>query len=50
MSIWAKIAKYGGSTLKGIGNYAKQGLKSAGNSPCQRERILRRQRTVLAKE
>lgn len=27
MSIWAKIAKYGGSALKGAGSVAKQGLK-----------------------
>ena len=32
MSIWAKIAKYGGSALKGAGSVAKQGLKSASNT------------------
>lgn len=41
MSIWAKIAKYGGSTLKGIGNYAKQGLKSAGNATVHPTQALR---------
>lgn len=32
MSIWAKIAKYGDSALKGAGSVAKQGLKSASNT------------------
>ena len=41
MSIWAKIAKYGGSTLKGIGSYAKQGLKSAGNATIHPTQALR---------
>ena len=41
MSIWAKIAKYGGSTLKGIGSYAKQGLKSAGNATVHPTQALR---------
>ena len=41
MSIWAKIAKYGGSTLKGMGSYAKQGLKSAGNATIHPTQALR---------
>ena len=41
MSILAKIAKYGGSTLKGIGSYAKQGLKSAGNATVHPTQALR---------
>ena len=40
-SIWAKIAKYGGSTLKGVGSYAKQGLKSAGNATVHPAQALR---------
>ena len=40
MSIWAKIAKYGGSALKGAGSVAKQEMMLLADfsnlrSPCQ---------------
>ena len=41
MSIWAKIAKYGGSALKGAGSVAKQGLKSASNTAVHPTQALR---------
>ena len=44
MSIWAKIAKYGGSALKGAGSVAKQGLKSASNTAVHPTQAKRRRK------
>ena len=41
MSIWAKIARYGGSALKGAGGVAKQGLKSASSTAVHPTQALR---------